>query len=95
MLELGKLMDRVVRVKCIGGRELKGTLRGYDELVNLVLDDSEEYLRGEWLFVCVRCHELLRQRANLWCAKIQRILKRSQRRQENSEYASFAVPRSP
>lgn len=45
-LELGKMMDQVVRVKCIGGRELEGVLKGYDDLVNLVLDDTDEYLRG-------------------------------------------------
>ena len=47
ILELAKLMDATVRVKCLGGRELQGTLRGYDELVNLVLDDCDEFLRGE------------------------------------------------
>jgi U6 snRNA-associated Sm-like protein LSm7 len=47
ILELAKLMDATVRVKCLGGRELQGTLRGYDDLVNLVLDDSEEFLRGK------------------------------------------------
>ena len=47
ILELARLQDATVRVKCIGGRELKGTLRGYDELVNLVLDECEEFLRGE------------------------------------------------
>mmetsp|Transcript_8315 Transcript_8315/g.17746 ORF Transcript_8315/g.17746 Transcript_8315/m.17746 type:complete len:130 (-) Transcript_8315:250-639(-) len=45
ILELAKLVDSNVRVKCLGGRELRGTLRGYDELVNLVLDDCEEFLR--------------------------------------------------
>mmetsp|Transcript_12834 Transcript_12834/g.30480 ORF Transcript_12834/g.30480 Transcript_12834/m.30480 type:complete len:102 (-) Transcript_12834:177-482(-) len=45
ILELAKLMDSIVRVKCLGGRELQGTLRGYDELVNLVLDDCDEFLR--------------------------------------------------
>jgi U6 snRNA-associated Sm-like protein LSm7 len=45
MLELSKLVDCTVRVKCIGGREIKGILRGYDDLVNLVLDESEEFLR--------------------------------------------------
>ena len=49
ILELTKMMDAVVRVKCLGGREIQGILRGFDDLVNLVLDDSEEYLRGEWL----------------------------------------------
>uniref|UniRef100_A0A7S4QQ16 Sm domain-containing protein n=1 Tax=Ditylum brightwellii TaxID=49249 RepID=A0A7S4QQ16_9STRA len=48
ILELAKLIDSTVRVKCLGGRELRGTLRGYDELVNLVLDDCEEFLRGEF-----------------------------------------------
>ena len=52
ILELAKLMDATVRVKCLGGRELQGTLRGYDDLVNLVLDDCDEFLRGmhneEW-----------------------------------------------
>lgn len=47
ILELQKLMDATVRVKCVGGRELQGILRGYDELVNLVLDDCDEFLRGE------------------------------------------------
>lgn len=47
ILELAKLMDATVKVKCIGGRELQGVLRGYDDLVNLVLDDCEEFLRGE------------------------------------------------
>ena len=45
ILELAKLMDARVHVKCLGGRELEGTLRGYDELVNLVLEDCQEFLR--------------------------------------------------
>mmetsp|Transcript_40340 Transcript_40340/g.49149 ORF Transcript_40340/g.49149 Transcript_40340/m.49149 type:complete len:130 (-) Transcript_40340:169-558(-) len=44
-LELAKFVDAAVRVKCIGGRELTGILKGYDELVNLVLDDCEEFIR--------------------------------------------------
>lgn len=47
ILELAKMMDLTVRVKCLGGREMQGVLRGYDDLVNLVLEDCEEYLRGE------------------------------------------------
>lgn len=47
ILELAKLMDAKVHVKCLGGRELEGTLRGYDDLVNLVLDDCDEFLRGK------------------------------------------------
>jgi U6 snRNA-associated Sm-like protein LSm7 len=45
-VELQKMMDSLVLVKCLGGRELKGMLRGFDDLFNLVIDDSEEYLRG-------------------------------------------------
>jgi U6 snRNA-associated Sm-like protein LSm7 len=47
ILELAKMMDQLVLVKCLGGRELQGILRGYDDLVNLVLDESEEFLRGK------------------------------------------------
>jgi small nuclear ribonucleoprotein (snRNP)-like protein len=46
ILELAKMIDTVVRVKCLGGRELQGVLRGYDDLVNLVLDNCVEYVRG-------------------------------------------------
>ena len=48
ILELTKMIDSSVRVKCLGGRELKGILRGYDELVNIVLDDADEFIRGEY-----------------------------------------------
>lgn len=52
IMELAKMMDSVVRVKVLGGREFVGTLRGYDDLVNLVLDEGIEYMRGmfvNWL----------------------------------------------
>lgn len=39
------MVDSTVRVKCLGGRELRGILKGYDELVNLVLDDTDEFIR--------------------------------------------------
>lgn len=44
-MALDKMIDGKIRVKCLGGRELKGTLKGFDELVNLVLDDCEEFFR--------------------------------------------------
>lgn len=47
-LPIRSYLDQTVRVKCLGGRELKGILRGYDELVNLVLDDCDEFLRGKF-----------------------------------------------
>ncbi|EGZ13207.1 hypothetical protein PHYSODRAFT_334991 [Phytophthora sojae] len=45
ILDLAKYIDQEVRVKFHGGREVTGTLKGYDQLVNLVLDDCVEFLR--------------------------------------------------
>ncbi|KAF2726352.1 LSM-domain-containing protein [Polychaeton citri CBS 116435] len=40
-------MDREINVKFNGGREVTGTLKGYDQLMNLVLDDVKEVTRDE------------------------------------------------
>ncbi|ORX62393.1 U6 snRNA-associated Sm-like protein LSm7 [Hesseltinella vesiculosa] len=45
ILDLGKYMDKKVRVRFNGGREVVGKLVGYDPLLNLVLDDTVEYLK--------------------------------------------------
>ncbi|CAI5736526.1 unnamed protein product [Hyaloperonospora brassicae] len=45
ILDLAKYIDQEVRVKFHGGREVTGTLKGYDQLVNLVLDDCIEFVR--------------------------------------------------
>ncbi|BGP19925.1 hypothetical protein JCM10213_002283 [Rhodosporidiobolus nylandii] len=45
ILDLGKYVDKQIRVKFTGGREVTGTLKGYDQLLNLVMDDLEEVLR--------------------------------------------------
>ncbi|KAG0223101.1 Sm-like protein lsm7 [Actinomortierella wolfii] len=45
ILDLGKYMDKKIRVKYSGGREVIGVLKGYDPLLNLVLDETEEQLR--------------------------------------------------
>lgn len=50
ILELAKMMDSIVKVKCQGGRELQGILKGYDDLVNLVLEDCDEFVRGIVIF---------------------------------------------
>lgn len=51
-------MDKRIHIKCAGGRQgtpfplissVCGTLKGFDQLTNLVLDDAVEYLRGLWL----------------------------------------------
>eukprot|EP00696_Hemimastix_kukwesjijk_P015415 gnl/Hemi2/360_TR111_c0_g1_i1.p2 gnl/Hemi2/360_TR111_c0_g1~~gnl/Hemi2/360_TR111_c0_g1_i1.p2 ORF type:complete len:125 (+),score=46.20 gnl/Hemi2/360_TR111_c0_g1_i1:30-404(+) len=45
VVDLSKYMEQQVRVKFSGGREVLGVLKGYDQLVNLVLDDTQEFLR--------------------------------------------------
>ncbi|KAI9056230.1 hypothetical protein LZ554_001158 [Drepanopeziza brunnea f. sp. 'monogermtubi'] len=47
ILDLGKYMDKKITVKFTGGREVTGTLKGYDALMNLVLDDVDEVLRDD------------------------------------------------
>ena len=44
-IDIESHVDKRVRVRLTGGRELIGTLKGYDPLVNLVLDDTVELLR--------------------------------------------------
>ncbi|GKT66613.1 LSM domain-containing protein [Colletotrichum tofieldiae] len=59
ILDLSKYMDKQITVKFNGGREgwslvpfpamchLTGTLKGYDALMNLVLDEVQEVMRDE------------------------------------------------
>ena len=46
ILDLKKYSDKEINVKFNGGREISGILKGYDQLMNLVLDDVKEYTRG-------------------------------------------------
>merc|ERR1711920_208131 len=46
VLDMSKYIDRSVRVKFMGGREVEGILKGYDALLNLVLDDTKEFLKA-------------------------------------------------
>ncbi|KAI9585952.1 U6 snRNA-associated Sm-like protein LSm7 [Glossina fuscipes] len=45
ILDLSKYLEKQIRVKFAGGREASGVLKGYDALLNLVLDNTIEYLR--------------------------------------------------
>eukprot|EP01068_Selenidium_serpulae_P005394 Selendium_serpulae@DN4001_c0_g1_i1.p4 len=45
VFELNKFLNKKVRVKFNGGREVVGVLRGHDTVANLVLDETEEYIR--------------------------------------------------
>ncbi|KAG6217618.1 hypothetical protein E4U34_004508 [Claviceps purpurea] len=47
ILDLAKYMDKEITVKFNGGREVTGTLKGYDALMNLVLDEVKETVRDE------------------------------------------------
>ncbi|KAG8528792.1 uncharacterized protein KY384_006480 [Bacidia gigantensis] len=47
ILDLSKYMDKGIRVKFNGGREVEGVLKGYDQLMNLVLDEVKEVLRDD------------------------------------------------
>ncbi len=44
---LGKSLNSQVLVKLKGDRELRGRLRGYDQHLNLLLDDAEDLTDGK------------------------------------------------
>lgn len=45
IINMNKYLKKKIRVKFQGGREASGILRGYDHLLNLVLEDTTEYMR--------------------------------------------------
>ncbi|ODV65304.1 putative U6 snRNA-associated Sm-like protein [Hyphopichia burtonii NRRL Y-1933] len=45
ILDLNKYKDQQVRVRFIGGREVVGLLKGFDSLMNLVLEEVVETIR--------------------------------------------------
>ncbi|CUS22338.1 LAQU0S05e03136g1_1 [Lachancea quebecensis] len=45
IVNLSKYADSKIRVKLAGGRLVVGILKGYDQLMNLVLDETVEHLR--------------------------------------------------
>ncbi|GAV03474.1 hypothetical protein RvY_13893 [Ramazzottius varieornatus] len=47
LFDLARYLDKVMHVKFVGGREASGTLKGYDALLNLVLDCTTELPRGD------------------------------------------------
>lgn len=46
IVDLARYLEKNIRVKFAGGREAAGILKGFDPLLNLVLDDTVEFLRG-------------------------------------------------
>jgi len=47
IVDLTGYLEKNIRVKFAGGREATGVLKGFDPLLNLVLDDTVEFLRGK------------------------------------------------
>ncbi|KAA8900333.1 hypothetical protein FN846DRAFT_959116 [Sphaerosporella brunnea] len=47
ILDLSKFKDKAITVKFNGGREVVGILKGYDQLMNLVLDEVKETMRDD------------------------------------------------
>ena len=45
VINLDSLLDKQIRVKFTGGREVTGILKGHDPVPNIVLDECVEYLR--------------------------------------------------
>ncbi|MFX1450618.1 MAG: LSM domain-containing protein [Promethearchaeota archaeon] len=44
---LSKSLDQRVLIKLKGGRELRGKLRGFDQHMNLVLENAEEVIYSD------------------------------------------------
>lgn len=45
IIDLSKFLEKQIRVKFQGGRETSGKLKGFDQQLNLVLDDAIEYMK--------------------------------------------------
>lgn len=45
ILDLSKYLEKTILVKFAGGRQASGVLKGYDPLLNMVLDNTTEHLR--------------------------------------------------
>ena len=59
IVDLTRYLEKMIRVKFAGGREASGVLKGFDPLLNLVLDDTVEHLRGGFLKSILGCHVFL------------------------------------
>ncbi|KAJ2808720.1 U6 snRNP-associated protein Lsm7 [Coemansia guatemalensis] len=47
IFDLNKYNNKLVRAKFIGGREVTGILKGFDQLLNIVLDEAVEIIHGK------------------------------------------------
>ena len=46
LIKLQSWVDKEIRVRFSGGRQITGVLRGYDNSNNMIVDDTVEYVRG-------------------------------------------------
>ncbi|WBW75491.1 Lsm2-8 complex Lsm7 [Schizosaccharomyces osmophilus] len=46
ILDLSRYQDQRIQATFTGGRQISGVLKGYDQLMNLVLDDVDEHLKN-------------------------------------------------
>jgi U6 snRNA-associated Sm-like protein LSm7 len=44
IMNLAEYAGKIVSIEIVGGRVIKGVLRGYDETSNIALDDAFEYI---------------------------------------------------
>ena len=49
-MEFSHLIDKKIIVQFNGGTEIIGTLKGYDQVSNLVLDEVFEIFKGNHIF---------------------------------------------
>ncbi len=47
LIKLQAWVDRDIRVRFSGGRQITGLLKGFDNSNNMIVDDTIEYLRGD------------------------------------------------
>ena len=48
IIKLQPYLNQEVLINFLGGRVVRGTLKGFDHLNNLVLDKAVEEIRSEW-----------------------------------------------
>ena len=66
ILDLQKYENKKILVEYQGGRLVVGVLKGFDQLGNLVLDETEEYLRGiQMYFILDESNEVTDQTKSL------------------------------
>ena len=47
IINLQNYMDKEIRIKFNGGREITGILKEYDTSLNMIIDSCYEFLRGK------------------------------------------------